>query len=64
MSDIETNRRVVVDYYQTAFAGNPEKGSPITVETATSNIIPMLPMVLRCLSASSSGSDPNIAGHA
>ena len=25
MSDIEENKRVVVDYYQTAFAGNPEK---------------------------------------
>jgi predicted SnoaL-like aldol condensation-catalyzing enzyme len=25
MSDIETNKRVVVDYYQTAFDGNPEK---------------------------------------
>jgi predicted SnoaL-like aldol condensation-catalyzing enzyme len=25
MSDLETNKRVVVDYYQTAFDGNPEK---------------------------------------
>jgi predicted SnoaL-like aldol condensation-catalyzing enzyme len=25
MSDIETNKRVVVDYYQTAFGGNPER---------------------------------------
>jgi predicted SnoaL-like aldol condensation-catalyzing enzyme len=27
MSDLEINKRVVVDYYQTAFDGNPEKGS-------------------------------------
>jgi predicted SnoaL-like aldol condensation-catalyzing enzyme len=25
MSDLELNKRVVVDYYQTAFGGNPEK---------------------------------------
>jgi predicted SnoaL-like aldol condensation-catalyzing enzyme len=25
MSDLEENKRVVVDYYTTAFAGNPEK---------------------------------------
>jgi len=25
LSDLERNKRVVVDYYQTAFAGNPEK---------------------------------------
>ena len=25
MSDLETNKRVVVDYYQTAFDGDPEK---------------------------------------
>ncbi|HEY3716179.1 MAG TPA: ester cyclase [Jatrophihabitantaceae bacterium] len=25
MSDLERNKRVVVDYYQTAFGGNPEK---------------------------------------
>ncbi|HEV3309758.1 MAG TPA: nuclear transport factor 2 family protein, partial [Chloroflexota bacterium] len=25
MSDLVTNKRVVVDYYQTAFDGNPEK---------------------------------------
>jgi predicted SnoaL-like aldol condensation-catalyzing enzyme len=25
MSDVERNKQVVVDYYQTAFAGNPEK---------------------------------------
>ncbi len=25
MSDLEENKRVVVDYYQTAFAGDPEK---------------------------------------
>jgi predicted SnoaL-like aldol condensation-catalyzing enzyme len=25
MSELETNKRVVVDYYQTAFGGNPEK---------------------------------------
>jgi hypothetical protein len=25
MSEVETNKRVVVDYYQTAFAGDPEK---------------------------------------
>ena len=25
MSDLERNKKVVVDYYQTAFAGNPEK---------------------------------------
>jgi predicted SnoaL-like aldol condensation-catalyzing enzyme len=25
MSDIERNKQIVVDYYQTAFAGNPEK---------------------------------------
>ena len=25
LSDLERNKRVVVDYYQTAIAGNPEK---------------------------------------
>lgn len=25
MSDLERNKQVVVDYYQTAFGGNPEK---------------------------------------
>ena len=25
MSDLEHNKQVVVDYYQTAFSGNPEK---------------------------------------
>ena len=25
MSDLERNKQVVVDYYTTAFAGNPEK---------------------------------------
>ncbi len=25
MSDLETNKRVVIDYYKTAFDGNPEK---------------------------------------
>jgi predicted SnoaL-like aldol condensation-catalyzing enzyme len=25
MSELDTNKRVVVDYYQTAFEGNPEK---------------------------------------
>lgn len=25
MSDVERNKKVVVDYYQTAFGGNPEK---------------------------------------
>ena len=25
MTDLERNKRIVVDYYQTAFAGDPEK---------------------------------------
>ena len=29
MSDVEQNKRVVVDYYQTAFAGNPELRRPL-----------------------------------
>ena len=47
MSGLETNKRVVVDYYQTAFGGIPKRQSPTTSETGTSNTTRMLPMAPR-----------------
>ena len=47
MSVLKTNKSVVVDYYQTAFAGDPERQSPTTSEIGTSNTTRMLPMAPR-----------------
>jgi hypothetical protein len=49
MSDLENNKRIVVDYYQTAFDGNgtQRKPSPGTSEIAMCNTSLMQPMARR-----------------
>ena len=47
MSELETNKRVVEEYYQTAFGGEPERQSPTTSEIGTSNTTRMRPMAPR-----------------
>jgi len=56
LSDLERNKRVVVDYYQTAFAGNPEKAiADHFGERYISSTIRTLPTGLRRSRDSSTG---------